>query len=302
MKKNLLSFFLIVLMMNASCEKPKSYGRLQLQTSYTSDGKPLVTNDLCYSNEVGNLFLVTEIQWFLSNLTLQNDQGDEYTLTRQEANTPLDKIFYIDTNLPETQSLAMAPIPCGRYVTLRFTFGLDEQDNRTGLFTDPPESNMFWPDPLGGGYHYMKLNGKYLDTNDQLAPLNIHLGIGQNDTHTTFYQNYFTVELPIDLEVLEDQDNILHLDMNIDNWFRNPHPYDFQVFGSAIMQNQEAQRLLRENGHDVFSVVTEDEPLEKTVGVLKGLFRTAAPKPHFYTKKNMKELLSEITARKGKRP
>lgn len=306
MKKNLIPILLIALMMNASCEKPKDYGRLQMQTSYTVNGKPLVTNDLCYTNEAGNQYLVTEIQWFLSNITLQNEQGEVYTLTHREAenlaNTPLERVFYIDTNLPGTGTLAMAPIPCGRYVALRFTFGLDEQDNRTGLFTDPPESNMFWPEPLGGGYHYMKLNGKYLDGNGQLAPLNIHLGIGQDSTLTTFYQNAFTVELPIDLEVLENEENILPLNMNIDNWFCGPHSYDFQTFGSAIMQNQEAQQLLKENGHDVFSIVEESTPLEKMAGTLKGIFHKAAPKPHFYTKKNMKALLSEITSRKGERP
>ena len=113
---------------------------------------------------------------------------------------------------------------------------------------------MYWPEPLGGGYHYMKLNGKYLNENQELAPLNIHLGIGQNEDKTVFYQNYFTIEQPIDFTILEDAENQLNLTMIVDNWFRNPNLYDFNEYGSAIMQNQAAQQALKENGNDVFKI------------------------------------------------
>ena len=29
------------------------------------------------------------------------------------------------------------------------------------MFVNPPEVNMMWPDVLGGGYHYLMLNGKW---------------------------------------------------------------------------------------------------------------------------------------------
>ena len=45
--------------------------------------------------------------------------------------------------------------------------------------------------------------------------------------------------------------------MNIENWFKDPHIYDFDVFGSYTMQNQEAMQTLTENGHNVFSVLIE---------------------------------------------
>ena len=242
----------------ASCTKPKGYGDLNINIDYSINSNSLITDTLCYNNEAGNRFLITEIQWFLSKITLFNEQGDEYVLGHRETTSliPLlqEKIFYIDTNLPETQILSMASIPCQKYVAIQFTFGLDEDGNQTGLFSDPPESNMFWPDPLGGGYHYMKLNGKYLDENEELAPLNIHLGIGQNEDKTVFYQNYFTVELPLDFTLTENAENQLYLTMNIDNWFRSPNLYDFNEYGSAIMQNQAAQEVLKENGQDVFTV------------------------------------------------
>ena len=272
-----------------ACTKPKSQGDLTLNVGYSINGKPLITDTLCYINEAGNEFMITEIQWFLSQIELQDEQG---------VWIPMEpRIFYIDTNIPESQTYRISSIPTGKYKTLRFTFGLDEEDNRTGLFSDPPESHMFWPEPLGGGYHYMKLNGKYLDENEELAPLNIHLGIGQNESHTEFYQNYFSVEIPIDFAILENAENQLNLTMIIDNWFRNPNLYDFNEYGSAIMQNQAAQQALKENGNDVFKIgqnidnqnnisMNKDKTLWEK---FSETMQKAAPKPHFWTWENVKE-------------
>lgn len=285
MKKAILLIgFLAVLM--TSCTKPKGHGDLSINIGYVINGKPLITDTLCYVNEAGNEFMITEIQWFLSQIELQDEQG---------AWIPLEpRIFYIDTNIPESQTLNITSIPIAKYKTLRFVFGLDEENNRTGLFSDPPEANMFWPEPLGGGYHYMKLNGKYLNENEQLAPLNIHLGIGQNEDHTGYYQNYFSVALPIDLTISENTENQLDLTMIVDNWFRSPNLYDFNVFGSAIMQNQAAQQALKENGNDVFAINEEknNDIAMKKDDILKGFNRfmqKAAPKPHFWTWKSVKE-------------
>lgn len=289
MKKTQLILILLAAMALVSCKKPASYGELCVNIGYSVNGKALNTDSLCYCNEAGNEFMITEIQWFISKMELQDERGKWVTLE--------PRFFYIDTNIPESQTLRIALIPVGKYKTLRFVFGLDKDDNRTGLFTDPPESEMFWPDLLGGGYHYMKLNGKYLDAEGQLSPLAIHLGIGQNEDHSHFYQNYFTVELPIDFTITETFENQLDLTMIIDNWFRNPNLYDFNEYGSHIMQNQAAQQALKENGNDVFRIGkptdnennTNMEKDNRFAEKFKNVMQKAAPKPHFWTWKSVKE-------------
>ena len=257
MKKTQFILMLLVATALFSCKKTTSYGDLSVSIDYSVNGNHLITDSLCYHTEAGNTFMITEIQWFISRLELQNEQGEWVELTHSETEDVVKdqtaSIFYIDTNIPESQTLQLAAIPTGTYTRLRFTFGLDEEDNLSGLYSDPPESNMFWPEPLGGGYHYMKLNGRFVNANDELVPLNTHLGIGQNADHTEFYQNYFTVEGSIDLVVAENKENHFVLCMVVDNWFRNPNLYDFNVYGSAIMQNQVAQQALKENGQDVFT-------------------------------------------------
>ena len=282
MKKAWLIILLSLLV--ASCTKKEENGFVDICVDYSVNNEPLIIDTLCYTNEAGNEFLVTEIQWFVSKWELQDEQG------RWIAS---DRIFYIDTNIPESQTLRMDSIPIGKYKKVRFTFGLDESDNLSGRFSDPPESNMFWPEQLGGGYHYMKLNGKFVNEAGQLVPLNIHLGrLHEEDNH-------FTVELPIDFSITESTENQLHLTMIIDNWFRSPNLYDFNEYGSAIMQNQAAQNVLKQNGQDVFDICINgnNKTMEKDNRIAEGfknVMKMAAPKPHFWTWENTKERVQKI--------
>ena len=308
MKPRLL--VIVLALLAVACTKPKEKAEISLNLGYEVNGKPLVTDTLSYKNEAGNQFLITEIQWFLSNIELKNEAGDWITLHQPGLADTLDisRIYYIDTDIPESQTLHSSPVEIGHYTAIRFTFGLDEIDNQTGLFTDPPESEMFWPDKLGGGYHYMKLNGKYLDAEGRLAPLAIHLGIGQNEDCTEFYQNYFIVELPIDFTVKANTENQLDLTMVVDNWFRNPHTIDFNELGSHIMQNQTAQRLLNGNGKDVFRIgkPTENENntnMEKDNSFaekFKNVMQKASPKPHFWSWENVKERFEDSKLKDSK--
>ena len=283
MKKAWLIILLSLLV--ASCAKKEENGFVDICVDYSVNNEPLITDTLCYHNEAENEFLITEIQWFVSKWELQDEQGRWITS---------DKIFYIDTNTPESQTLRIDSIPIGKYEKVRFTFGLDEIDNLSGRFSDPPESNMFWPEQLGGGYHYMKLNGKFVNEAGQLVPLNIHLGrLHEEDNH-------FTVQLPIDFSITENTENQLHLTMIIDNWFRSPNLYDFDEWGSAIMENPTAQRILKENGNDVFKIQNiekQNNMNREKEDILKGfseLMQKAAPKPHFWTWENTKERVQKI--------
>ena len=131
------------------------------------------------------------------------------------------------------------------------------------MFVDPPEVNMAWPEVLGGGYHYLMLDGKWKDPSGILQPFNFHLGIGQlyhgpgynTDSIYAFVQNYFRVSLPGSGFTLADNETMqFRLSMNIESWFETPEVFDFNHWGGAIMQDQAAMETARENGRDVFSI------------------------------------------------
>jgi len=277
----------VCLALFSACRKDDNTGVIDLRIDYSVNDGPLVCDTLRYVNEAGNRFMITEVQWFISRLELQNEKGEWIAFNEG------DNIYYMDTGLPDTHSLHSQAFPAGTYRALRFTFGLDEADNRTGRFPNPPESNMFWPEPLGGGYHCMKLNGRWLNDGDTLVPMNIHLGTGQDETLTEFFPNHFSVTLPMALKLRAEEHANVRLTMVIDNWFRHPHTYDFRTDGSAIMQNQQAMAKLKENGQDVFVITTKEET-NTLSDISRQIMKKAAPKPHFMTWEHLRNAFSNL--------
>jgi hypothetical protein len=122
-----------------------------------------------------------------------------------------------------------------------------------------------WPDILGGGYHYMMINGSWKDNTNVIKSYAFHMGIGQLyksdvikvDSIYAFVQNYFSVKLPNSAFTVEaNKTRQIEIIMNIDSWFKTPHIYDHNYWGGAIMQNQAAMQIVKENGVDVFLVGT----------------------------------------------
>ena len=229
-------------------------GKLRIEFTHEVDGKSLVFDTIRYVNAAGNPYLVSNIQYFISDVCLHKSNGDSLLLDKWE------DIHYVDTDLPNTWVYALKDdIPDGIYSSVSFTFGINAAKNQTLMFVNPPESDMFWPVYLGGGYHYMKLNGKWKDPNGTIRPFNFHMGIGQiydsSGNITGFVQNYFKVVLPASgFQISKGQIANLELKMNVNEWFEDPHIFDFNQWGGDIMQKQAAMQIAKENGHNVFSV------------------------------------------------
>ncbi len=244
----------------ANCNKepngnePEDTGKINFSFTHYVDGQPLDTDTLKYVNASGNHYLVTEIQYFISDVTLHAHDGSKKVIDDWK------DIHYVDTDLEDTWKWDVYDeIPTGLYNSISFTVGINEQKNQSLMFVDQPESLMFWPEYLGGGYHYMKLNGKWMDTEQELLPFDFHLGIGQiydNEGNVTgFIQNYFEVTLPGSSFTINKGEVVnIPIIMNVENWFKNPHIHDHNTWGGDIMQKQEAMLLGCDNGHDVFSV------------------------------------------------
>ena len=259
-----LPAFLLIFLLAASCKKsddpvpaPPS-GTIEFSIDHQVNGQPLKENELMYRNAAGNDYMITDLIYFISDIAFYRNDG---TFTMIGATKD---IFYVDENIPETKTIRFSdPIPAGTYDSINFIFGISEKKNKSHLFVNPPEVLMGWPEVLGGGYHYMMINGKWRDTTGNIMPFNFHLGIGQLyhgsgynvDSIFAFVQNYFVVSLPGSSFQLKDKETLtFRLTMNIEQWFENPYVYDHNYWGGAIMQKQPAMQMAKENGRDVFSI------------------------------------------------
>jgi len=259
MYKVKLSFILMIcVLLVFSCKKQEKYGSVELFFTHTIDEKPLQFNKLIYTNKAGNQYQVNEVKYFISSIFLIDSEGKSVTVAQDHG------IHYVDCSLENTLRWKINEIPQRHYVAVSFVFGLDENDNRSNRFVNPPESNFAWPDVLGGGYHYMQINGKFVNKDGVTQNMNIHTGIGQlyNESNevTQFVHNYFTVTLPVNFSVYEDSTLPLILNMEIQRWFDAPNLYNFDEFGTGIMQKQRAQQLLKENGRNVFDLMMNFKP------------------------------------------
>jgi len=244
-----------------SSEESAGYGNLVINFSHRVDGSAAAYDMMIYENAAGNNYEISEIQWFISDVTLIDKEDGAVVLDN-------DWIHYIDTQIEPSLRWAVAEdIKAGEYKAIRFTFGIKGEKNIPGLFSDLPESNMIWPYPMGGdegGYHYMKLNGFWMKDEIERTPFNFHIGVGQiyaqENNITGFVQNWFETTLPLSGFTIDSEaSKELRLVMNVENWFVTPHVYDHDVYGGKIMNNQEAMGKISENGADVFSVEYQGE-------------------------------------------
>ena len=254
--KLLLPLFLFPLLFT-SCEDEPEVGNLNINFTHYVDQAPIQLNQMIYTNAASNPYQVNEIKYFVSKVYLVTDDN-EYVKIDQE-----DGIHYVDLNYPTTTTWVLKNLEEGDYKAIHFVFGLDEEDNTSNRFPNAPECNFFWPQHLGGGYHYMQINGKWQPPTGDLKNFNFHTGIGQLyysnilaiDSIYAFVHNYISLEIPVSFVIREEKTSNLEFKMNVEQWFKDPYVYDFNYFGSSIMQNQNAQSVIKANGRDVFEIV-----------------------------------------------
>jgi hypothetical protein len=249
-RRNLILVTLLILAFGISaCHKDIKTTSLTIGFTQSVDNKAFHKDSLQYINAAGNQYEVNDLQYFISEIILHKTDGEDVAINADNS------IHYVDIDNPGTLNWNIGDqIPAGEYTSVSFTFGINEVKNKTGLFLNPPERDMFWPDPMGGGYHYLKMNGQWVDTLNQPMLFNFHIGIGMMDGGMGFIQNYFTVQVPNSGATLTaDMNHKLILNMDISSWFKTPNLWDWNTIGGSIMQNQQAMHMACENGADVFS-------------------------------------------------
>ena len=211
-------------------------GAVTVHFDHTVAAAALEPESILYTNAAGNEYGVTRLEYIVSGIALETAGGQRVELAA---------FHYRNAFLSATRNVS-AQVPGGTYTALRFTFGLDGAQNETGALPSVDHfNNMAWPAPMGGGYHYMRLEGLFR-TPDGTRAFLTHTGpTGGADFS-------FTVFLPLSLTVRGDEWAIAVV-MDLNEWYAAPFRYDLNGRG-GIMGNADAQSTLRENGSTVFSL------------------------------------------------
>lgn len=195
-----------------------------------------------YVNENGDTLSISRLRYLISDVALTAQNGDR---------VQLDNYQLVDvTNGNGLSFIVSDEIPYGTYTGLSFTFGFDEEDNIDEGYPDLNLAVWNWPDMLGGGYHFMQMEGMYLE-NGVAMPYAYHNGTARV-SEGVFEQNYFEADL--NGFVVNMPFGEAEIRMNIAEWYRNPNTWDLGEYNITLMPNYDAQKMMQANGASVFSL------------------------------------------------
>lgn len=220
-------------------------GSVMIQLEHKVGAADLELGNIQYTNAFGNEYGVWGLKYILSNFVIMNDT----------ARIDVDQVHYVDVEDEGTLAIMIDGIPPDHYHMLGITWGLDEEHNVTGALDDlqdPDVDSFFWPEPMGGGYHYMKLEGRYLDGEGSEKQFLTHAGrfknAERNEPH--FVDETFTLHQ----NIVAGETLVLTLQMNINHWYEGPNVVDLATH-DTIMANKQRQDELEQNCGDVFTLL-----------------------------------------------
>ena len=199
------------------------------------DDAPLVYDVVAFTNAAGHQYSVSRLQYYLSELTLLGSNGTpDHTITGP---------FYI--NGTATNSFDLGTLPVGSYSGATMLLGLPPALNLTGALPSLIENiNLAWPEPMGGGYHFMKFEGHFLDAG---TPTGFAMHIGRNE-------NLPTCAMAQSIAFNGNAGKLV-LRFNLNEVFRTPNTYDLST-GNYSMGSMMLMALLRDNCADAFTMET----------------------------------------------
>lgn len=240
---------LLILFLFTSCDKDNGVSQVLVTFNFSHnwDGTAVSNsnfNSINYTNANGEDLSVTKLRYLISKITFQKSNGEIFIL---------DDYNLVDvTNNTNLVFNPINTIPIGDYSKVSFTFGFDNDENY-GNYQDLNSASWSVPDMLGGGYHYMQLEGKFKDNTSIEKGYAFHTIRAVDITGPTqiFQDTFFEVNLgAINLT----KNVIFNIEMNIAEWFKNPNTWDLNVLNNTLMPNFDAQVLMFENGQNVFSL------------------------------------------------
>jgi hypothetical protein len=209
---------------------------LDVTLNYKIDNDAFITDQFIYYTPAGYNYSISNLSYYISRLNL---------IKADCTYLPIKDYQFIDAQISETNNFILATIPEGNYIGIKFNIGLDSSQNISFILPPTTESNnMQWPQLMGGGYHFLKLEGNYKDT---LGTYGYTMHLGTNNC-------LIPIKIFKPITIAKDTKTMLSFTMNINEWFKNPHLFDFNTDANNIMGDSLNMKKIAENGADVFTI------------------------------------------------
>ena len=248
MKKIALLIFSIALI-NCAGLQDLEEANVTIEFTHNWDGDIVDTStfgNFNYRTANGETVSIDRLRYVVSQLQFVGNAGVNFSPKTYQL---------VDVGNGSGLSLMIQDLIPGTY-EIRFRFGFSNADNQDGVYQDLNSVSFNVPNLLGGGYHYMQMDGKYKDIKKNDLNYNFHVIRAANTSNVSSPQlvdTSFEVNLG---SVTINTDATVEIQMNVAEWFKNPNQWDLNSLDTNLMSNFSAQLQMSENGKSVFSLGT----------------------------------------------
>lgn len=201
---------------------------------YNLDQKP-------YINAAGNEYEITRLEYYLSDFKFRRTNGSWHS--------PVNNVPVLIDVEDGQKTITLSNVEVGDYNAMSVMIGVMPKYNKTGLLENNLDNlNMAWPENLGGGYHFMKFEGNYKDDQNIVRGFTVHLG-------NEGLQSVNEID-NISLRVESGGQTQLNMSMNLNEWYKTPHLFDFNKEGNYTMAIDSLMELISENGTNSLSIMS----------------------------------------------
>lgn len=248
----LLAMSVVLAACNNDDNDPTTPVNTTVNFSFTQnfDGATITNADFdvtTYTNANGEVLTLSKLVYLISDITFTSSTGEvfdagDYNLIDARNGTGIT--FTPNITIPE-----------GEY-QVSFTYGFDDEDNQDGVYLDLNVADgVGWgvPVALGGGYHFMRMEGMYTNNmGDDVAYQYHNIRAAMPGTNPLITMDT-SIEVDLGIINITEGTNI-EVKMNVAEWYRNPNLWDLNVLYTVLMPNYDAQIMMFENGQTVFSL------------------------------------------------
>ena len=243
-----LLFLLSGLLTWSACSSPEKVqsASVAVRFSHNWENTPVSSTDfntIKFTNENGEMLSIERLRYLVSNVILTSANNETYELSPYQLVNLGEEEVTIESN----------EVPIGDY-KLSFVFGFNDAENVDGSYPDLNAASFNVPGMLGGGYHFMQFDGKYIGQNLAPAGFNYHVirAVNIEDPNNLVFQD---TSIKVSLGVVPIRATTeIEIKMNIAEWFKNPNTWDLNTLNTVLMPNFDAQILMHQNGKSVFSL------------------------------------------------
>ena len=203
-------------------------------------------NTIQYTNGFGTSLSITRLRYLITQVSFTNQDGIK---------TLVKDYHLVDLSQDNTLTINDILLPPGAY-NLKMRFGFTEATNTTSVYPDLNAASWNVPENLGGGYHYMQMEGRYLDTTDELFIYAYHTISAVQNPGPENTREDTSIEIDLGEITVPQGATQINVNMRIDQWFENPNLWNLSELNGLLMGNYTAQKMMQENGQNVFSLAS----------------------------------------------